>query len=316
MKEDVFQDGIPPLTVPLVPHEGVPQSPGLWLFVDGEWHRIDDLGPTGIEDKSVFVLDGREVDQETNTTSPDQWRQSFLNGSRTVQFGPSIRLDTNLFGGGPSKALGADASSRPAANRSPGRAMTSFTAGIARSDEELEYDKIDDATPGGRDTTWSGTGTVIRAGVAQSLRFGRTLFLRFGYDHERLIETDMARSPAIAAPTGRVLSDGGRLSRHTHVAHARLGWSFRYLSPWAGVRLSRQTVRLTGQAAAEFQVPQGLLEQRISFVNEFKANRVMADFGLDVRIPRTGVFLRAQGATNGSDLRLAVSASHAWFRGR
>jgi hypothetical protein len=51
-------------------------------------------------------------------------------------------------------------------------------------------------------------------------------------------------------------------------------------------------------------------------VNEFEADRVLAEFGLDARIPRRPVYLRAQAATNGSDLRFAVSVSRAWFRGR
>jgi hypothetical protein len=35
-----------------------------------------------------------------------------------------------------------------------------------------------------------------------------------------------------------------------------------------------------------------------------------------VRIPNTRLFLRARGATNGSDVHFGVSLSRAWFRGR
>jgi hypothetical protein len=112
------------------------------------------------------------------------------------------------------------------------------------------------------------------------------------------------------------LRDEGRLSRRKHVLRANVAWSGRHVSPWAGLRLSREAVRLTGEAAAEFDFRQGLLEQQISFVNEFVASTVLADFGVDLRIPRSKVFLRAQGATSGSHFRFHVGAAYGLFRRR
>jgi len=304
------------IVVHLVPIEAAPEGPDFGIGVDGGVDSFDSLDPSRIEDTSRFILNGRQEDQTSNTVPNGQHSGLFGNSSKATSFGPYVVFNLGLFGSEPSKALGPGTAGPPASRASARRAITSFTAGIARSEEELEYDKIDDGTPGGRDTTWNGSGTVVRVGVAQSFRFGRGLVLRLGYRHERLLETDVTRSPGLQATGGRLLRDQGRLSRQTHVVRANLGWSGRYLSPWAGVRLSWETLRLTGEAAAEFDIPQGMLEQQISFVNEFKTNRVLADFGLDVRIPRTRVFLRAQGATNGSDVRFGVSASHGWFRGR
>jgi hypothetical protein len=299
--------------VPLKPLDAVPNLPGYWIAVLGGIERID-VGPSDITENTFISLNGTQVDTTSRTPDPSQY--GFRNDSRSTSLGTAVGWDASFFGGSPSKALSQGGPSPRASSGAARGSVTSFTAGIARSDEELEYDKIDDNAPGGRDTTWTGTGTVIRGGVAQSFRFDGAFLLRVGFEHERLLETDVTRSPAISAPNGRVLSDGGRLSRQANVVRANFGWASRYFSPWAGVRLSWQTVRLTGEASAQFEIPQGLLEQRISFVNEFEANQVQADLGLDVRIPRTRVFLRAQGSTNGSDSRFGVSLSHGWLRPR
>ena len=120
----------------------------------------------------------------------------------------------------------------------------------------------------------------------------------------------MTRTPGITATGGRVVQDEGRYSRHAHQVRAVFGWNLRALSPWAGVRYRRQSIRLTGDAAAAFDTPQGLVEQQISFVNEFEASGVLADFGLDVRVPHTRLVVRAEGAASGSDVRFHVGLSY------
>ena len=114
----------------------------------------------------------------------------------------------------------------------------------------------------------------------------------------------------------RVVSDEGRYSRRVHEVRAVLGWRLGAFSPWAGARWRQESIRLTGSAAAEFAAPQGLFQQTISFVNEFEADGVLADFGLNVRVPNTRLVVRAHGAASGSGFRFDVNASYGLFQRR
>jgi hypothetical protein len=303
------------LEINLVPVEPLPDAPGVIIEAEGAGEDTGALNPTSIGEETSFILDNRpagQTSQDNLATFNNVFKADYTAGGFGVRAGVAI----DLSGSAPAKSLAAGSTGASAPRARSWRPVLTVGGGISRVSHELRYDKIDDSTTGGRDTDWTGTGTVLRGDLTQSLRLRLRLSLRFGYEYQRVLGTDMARSPALQPSGGRLVADGAELSGSTHVAHARLGWSSRHLTPGAGVRLSWRKLRLAGEAAAAVQVPQGLVEQRISFVNEFEADRVLAEFGLDARIPRRPVYLRAQAATNGSDLRFAVSVSRAWFRGR
>lgn len=195
-------------------------------------------------------------------------------------------------------------------NVSERRYVGSATLALGRGRAELRYGNLQ--TPA-NSVTWTGEGLLIGAGYRGLVRLcadcgwyagGRYFFQRVG-------DIDMTREPHVRVTGGQLTVEEGTLDSSSHTVQGFVGYGFRFAFASAGVRGRFQKATLEGAVEADFSASAGFpVTRRTTFRNEFERTSVEGVFGLDVRIPKTPVFVSLEGSKGPDGSGFSVRAGY------
>ena len=156
--------------------------------------------------------------------------------------------------------------------------------------------------------SFSGNGPVFAAGVSMNILVCAACkeFVGVGYRFSMFdasVKRDQPLMPRVGV--GTVLEENMNFSSHSHAFQVKGGTSIlqNHLSPYVGGRITWYRATFDGNSLTDFG---GGFTSRRSFSNEFKGHIVQAVFGFDGRFPGSPVFVRAEGATDGSNYSVLV----------
>jgi hypothetical protein len=254
------------------------------VFLGGTYRRFD-RAPSATVSSETFTLlrNGQVVGQEQGDTTASELNELFDMTYEEESAGVEFRFAPKV-----------------------GRTHVDLAASARRTRMLLRYGIVDLESG----TEWAGHGNDLEGGLDVDVPLSGGFFVKAGGRYSVLLETEVTRSPGLSASGGQITEDRGDLKRTTGSVRAALGyeWGGR-AAVWAGAEAAWDTVRLEGSAAAEFQQPSGLVEQRIEFTNEFESDGVRAFGGLELRVAGP-VYVHADyvGSSAGSTFVVGLGA--------
>jgi hypothetical protein len=186
----------------------------------------------------------------------------------------------------------------------PWRVYPSASVGASRASVDFESVDLETAA---NSQSFSGDGMVLSLGVNAVVFPCRSCgwYTDVSYRYARTGTIDMRRTTDLTdlLPAGvAVTRDGGDYRYWSHTTQATVGHAFTRVAPWAGVRATSWRSRLDIDSELDLTgatiVPG---TQRLSATNEYDVTLLELIGGLDIRLPRSPVFLRVEGSTDGNN---------------
>jgi hypothetical protein len=186
---------------------------------------------------------------------------------------------------------------------------------IGRAEAELDFYEAD----ADFQTRWRGSGVHWGLGYGAMVELCGDChwFLNGSYVYSRLPSTDITRSPiANVAQFGTLRRDGASFTWSAHTFEATVGRATRHVFPYVGLRTARREASFQGNLDIDYALPNGVrFEQRTAFEADFEQTTVQALVGAQVRVPRSSLFVRVEGAAGGRDsTRVGVNVGYGWYR--
>lgn len=168
-------------------------------------------------------------------------------------------------------------------------------------------------------TYWRGSGVHWGLGYGAMVEMcgDCNWFLNGSYVYSRLPSTEIRRSPVLdVAPFGTLMRDAGSFTWNAHTFEATVGRATRHVFPYVGLRTARRAATLQGNLDVDYALPNGVrFQQRTNFEADFEQTTVQALAGAQVRVPRSSLFVRVEGAAGRADsTRVGVNVGYGWYR--
>jgi hypothetical protein len=186
---------------------------------------------------------------------------------------------------------------------------------IGRAEAELDFFEAD----ADFQTRWRGSGVHWGLGYGAMVEVCGDChwFVNTSYVYSRLPSADITRSPIVnVAQFGTLRRDGASFTWSAHTFEATIGRATRHVFPYVGLRAASRAASFQGNLDIDYALPNGVrFEQRTSFEADFEQTTVQALAGAQVRIPRSSLFVRVEGAAGGGEsTRVGVNVGYGWYR--
>jgi hypothetical protein len=184
---------------------------------------------------------------------------------------------------------------------------------IGRGDATLHFNNTTDP---GASVRWNGSGTVWGLGYGALIEVCDRCgwFANASYLYSQMQRSTMQRSRVLDTFGGTITRDEASFEWNAHRVEATIGKAIGRVFPYAGVRTTVREATLKGNVDVDFSSRFGFTAiSRTAFTNAFEDTAVQALFGAQVQVPRTRLFVRAEGAAGDGGAGFGFNVGYGWY---